>query len=144
MVRLGRLAALAVGVLAVASISLAATFAAAAGSTVKSTTTVSIKPQATLVTSLFGPGADVTITYSCFPTGGGGKGGYPGGGAFGSINVVDLQGHQGFGSFTPICDDTRNTAVVFVFGNFMAGSGAANAFVCGFDCASASREIKLS
>jgi hypothetical protein len=107
-----------------------------------STTKVALKTQGTLATSPFGPGANIGVSYSCFP-GSNGKGGYPGGN-FGSVTVGDLQGTIGFGSFTPTCDDTKHTDIVFVPGAFVAGDAAANAFVCGFDCAFAGREIKLS
>jgi hypothetical protein len=107
-----------------------------------SITTVSIKTKGTLATSPFGTGANISVSYSCFP-GSNGKGGYPGGN-FGSVSVGDLQGNQGFASFTPTCDDSKHTDVVFVPGAFVAGDAAANAFVCGFDCAFTSREIKLS
>jgi hypothetical protein len=153
--RITRLVVVLVAVLAIALVTMAAVGAAAgvSRSAVKSTTSVSIGSQATLASSLFGPGVNVTINYSCFP-GFGGKGGYPGGGAFGSVSVTDLQGNQGFGSWSPNCNDTRQTAVVFVQafgtakgggpGSFVAGAGAASAFVCGFDCNSTSREIKIS
>jgi hypothetical protein len=151
--RMARLVAAVVAVLAVGLISMAAVGAAAggSGSKFKSTTSVSIGSQATLATSVFGPGVNVTVSYTCFP-GFSGGGPYPGGGAFGSVSVTDLQGDQGFGSFTPTCNDARQTAVIFVqaFGvfkgpaSFVAGPGAANAFVCGFDCNSTSREIKIS
>src|ERR1700693_6139740 len=150
--RMARLVSIVVGVLAIALITMAAVGAAAgvSGSTFKSTTSVSIGAQAKLATSQFGPGVNVTVTYSCFP---GFGGGYPGGGAFGSVAVTDLQGNQGFGGFTPTCNDARQTAVVFVqafptvkggSASFVAGAGAANAFVCGFDCNSTSREVRIS
>jgi hypothetical protein len=151
--RMARLVSIVVGVVAVGLIAMAAVGAAAGGSGApfKSTTSVSIGSQGTLATSLFGPGVNVTVNYSCFP---GFGGGYPGGGAFGSVSVTDLQGDQGFGGFTPTCNDARQTAVVFVQASgvnkgsggpaFVAGAGAANAFVCGFDCNSTSREIKIS
>jgi hypothetical protein len=143
-----------VAVLAIALITMAAIGAAAGSSNKKfgSTTTVSIGSQGALASSPFGDGVNVSVAYSCFPGQNGGKGGYPGGGAFGSVQVADLAGNQGFGSFTPTCDDTRQTAVVFVqaFGvvkgpaSFVAGDAAANALVCGFDCNMTSREIKIS
>jgi hypothetical protein len=144
-----------VAVLAIALVTMAAIGAAAGSSNKKfgSTTTVSIGSQGALASSPFGDGVNVSVAYSCFP-GGGGKGGYPGGGAFGSVQVADLAGNQGFGSFTPTCDDTRQTAVVFVQAfpvakgggpaSFVAGDAAANALVCGFDCNFTSREIKIS
>lgn len=118
---------------------------AAGKTTFHSTTTVSIAAQATLTQpgNPLGKGLSVTVNYSCFP-GSGGKGGYPGGGGFASVSVTDLIGSQGFGGFAPKCDDTKQTAVVFVPGGFAAGAGAANAFVCGFDCNGTSREIKIS
>lgn len=115
-----------------------------------STTTISIQTSATIVLGGKGgalPGADVTIKYSCFPapTGGyGGKGGYPGGGNFGNVTVGDLKGTSGSGFFQPTCDDKGHFIVVFVPGAFAAGDAAANAFICGFDCAFTSKEIKLS
>jgi hypothetical protein len=151
--RLARLVSIVVGVLAIALITMAAVGAAAgvSGSTFKSTTSVSIGAQAKLATSPFGAGVNVTITYSCFPGFGGGP--YPGGGAFGSVAVTDLVGDQGFGNWTPTCNDARQTVVVFVQAfstvkggstSFVAGPGAANAFVCGFDCNGTSREIRIS
>ena len=115
--------------------------AASGGKGFRSTSTLSIGGQAQLAQSPSGPGLNVTIKYSCFPAGGG-KGGYPGG--FGNVNVTDLSGDQGFGSWSPVCDDTKQTVTVFVPGFFVAGGGAASAFVCGFDCAGTSREIKIS
>jgi hypothetical protein len=149
---MARLVAVVVGVFTVGLITMAAVGAAAgsSGGTFKSTTSVSIGAQATLATSLFGPGVNVTINYSCFP---GFGGPYPGGGGFGSVSVTDLHGDQGFGSFSPTCNDAKQTTVVFVLAfatvkggsaSFVAGPGAANAFVCGFDCNSTSREIKIS
>jgi hypothetical protein len=149
-----------VAVLAIALITMVAIGAAAGSSNKKfgSTTTVSIGAQGTLASvSPFGDGVNVSVAYSCFPGFGGGKGGpggYPGGGPFGSVQVADLAGNQGFGSFTPTCNDTRQTAVVFVQAfpttkgggpaSFVAGDAAANALVCGFDCNFTSREIKIS
>lgn len=128
---------------AVATVLILDTVAGAAGAAkpFRSTTTISIGSQAHLAQSPFGPGLNVTVKYSCFPAGYG-KGGYPGG--FGSVNATDLLGHQGFGSFSPVCNDKNQSTTVFVPGFFVAGSGAANAFVCGFECAGTSREIKIS
>jgi hypothetical protein len=144
--RLGRFAAVFVAVVAVASITALAlmTVAAAKGTGGKgfgSTTTVSIGSQASLVTGPV-PGAVVTIKYSCFPSATGGKG-YPGG-SFASVTLGDLAGNTGFGGFVPVCDDTKQTAQVFIPGSFVAGDAAANAFVCGFECNGDSKEIKLS
>ena len=142
-----------VAVLAIALITMVAIGAAAGASNKKfgPITTVSIGSRGTLASSPFGDGVNISVAYSCFP---GQKGGgpYTGGGAFGSVQVGDLAGNQGFGSFTPTCDDTRQTAVVFVqaFGavkgpaSFVAGDAAATALVCGFDCNFTSREIKIS
>jgi hypothetical protein len=143
--RLARFSAVLVAVLALAGITFAGA-TLAAGSTFKNTTTVAVSPQVQLATSSFGSGADVTVTYSCFP-GFGGKGGYPGGGGFASVSLTDLNGNQGFAGFSPTCNDTKQSAAVFVqgfLGPFAAGSGAASAFICGFDCNSASREVKIS
>lgn len=143
--RLARFSAVLIAVLALAGITFAGATLSAAGST-KSTTTVAISPQVQLATSAFGPGANVSITYSCFP-GFGGKGGYPGGSGFGSVSLTDLNGNQGFAGFSPTCDDTKQSMTVFVMGSlgpFAAGDGAVNAFVCGFDCNFASREVKIS
>lgn len=150
--RMARLVLVPIAVVSIALITMAAVAAAGISrSTFKSTTSVSIGAKATLTGVPVGSAVNVTVTYSCFP-GFGGKGGYPGGGAFGSVTVTDLQGNQGFGSWTPTCNDTKQTVVVFVpaFGavkgpaSFAPGAGAANAFVCGFDCNSTSREIKIS
>jgi hypothetical protein len=138
-----RTATILVAVVAIASVSFALAAVAASAGKSKITTTVSIAAQGKLGVSPFGPGANVSIIYSCFPNGfGGGKGaGYPGG--FASVSVGDIQGHQGFAQFAPTCNDARQTTVVFVPGFFVAGDAAANAFVCGFDCFGTSREIRL-
>lgn len=139
--RLTRISVILIAVFAVASISFAAAATVAAGKS-RPTTTVSIKSTGTLAVSSFGPGANVTITYSCFPGfGGKGGGGY---GGFGSVNLGDLAGNQGFAFFTPTCNDKSQTLAVFVQGGFRAGGAAASATVCGFDCNFASREIRLS
>jgi hypothetical protein len=139
--RLGRFAAILAAVLAIAlaTMAIATVAAGAASSKFKSTTTVSIGAQGTLVTS---PGVAISLKYSCFPFGTG-KGGY-GGGAFGSVRVADVNGNTGFGFFTPTCNDSNQTAVVVVPGFFIAGDAAASAFICGFDCNSSTREIKIS
>jgi hypothetical protein len=140
--RLARFSAVLIGVLVIASLAFASATLTAAGSSTKSTTTLSIGSKATLGTGPFGPGASVSLTYSCFP-GFGGKGGY-GGGSFGSVSLTDLTGHQGFQGFSATCDDKKHNTTVFVTGFFSAGDGAASAFLCGFDCASTSREVKIS
>ncbi|MGZ3434500.1 MAG: hypothetical protein ACXVA7_22310 [Isosphaeraceae bacterium] len=137
-----RLATILVAVVTIASATFVLAAVAASAGKAKSTTTVSIASTGKLGTSPFGPGATVSITYSCFPNGsGGGKGGYPGG--FGSVSIGDLQGHQGFANFPPTCNDTKQTTLVFVPGFFVAGDAAASVFVCGFDCNGTSREIRL-
>ncbi|HET7339553.1 MAG TPA: hypothetical protein VFK22_08390 [Candidatus Dormibacteraeota bacterium] len=151
--RVGRPFVVLVAVLTIAAatgfILMAVSASAGSRSSVKatSTSTISIQTKATLTVGGKGgfPGADVTIKYSCFPApsgGYGGKGGYFSN--FGNVTVSDLNGTSGSGFFTPTCDDTKNTAVVFVPGNFAAGDAASNAFLCGFDCALTSKEIKLS
>jgi hypothetical protein len=138
-----RVATILVAVVAVASVSFALAAVAASAGKAKTTTTVSIASSGQLGVSPFGPGATVSITYSCFPNGfgGGGKGGYPGG--FASVSLADIQGHQGFASFPPTCNDAKQTTRLFVPGSFVAGDAAASAFVCGFDCFGTSREIRL-
>src|SRR5260370_18930802 len=110
--RLARFSAVLIAVLALAGITFMGATLSAAGSTFKSTTTVSISAHVKLASSNFGPGANVTITYSCFP-GFGGKGGY-GGNGFGSVTLTDLNGNQGFTSFGPTCDDTKHSLSLFV------------------------------
>ncbi len=135
--RLTRLSLILTAVLAVASIAFAGTVMA--GKT-KSTTTISIKTQGQLVTSpTQGAGANVTVTYRCFPGFGGGYYAF-----FGQVSLIDIHGHSGFNFFTARCNDVRHTAIVFISGPFTAGAAAANAFVCGFDCMGTSREIRLS
>ncbi len=141
--RLGRFTAILAAVLtiAIATMAIATVVAGAASSKFKSTTTVSIGAQGTLVS---GPGVAVTLKYSCFPNGPQ-KGGYGyGGGAFGDVRVTDVHGNTGFGFFTPTCNDANQTAVIIVPGVFIPGAAAANAFICGFDCNSTSREIKIA
>ena len=135
--RLTRISVILIAVIAVASVAFAASAAAGKG---KSTTTISIKAQARLVSSpTQGPGADVTVTYTCFPGFGGGY--YAN---FGNVSLGDIHGVQGFASFSARCNDRSHTSIVFVPGPFRAGAAAANAFICGFDCNSTSREIKLA
>jgi hypothetical protein len=134
-----RVATILVAVVAIASVSFALAAVAASAGKARSTTTVSIASSGQLGVSPFGPGATVSITYSCFPNGGGG--GYPGG--FASVSLADIQGHQGFASFPPTCNDAKQTTRLFVPGSFVAGDAAASAFVCGFDCFGTSREIRL-
>jgi hypothetical protein len=137
-----RVAVILVAVVAIASVSfaLAAVAASPSAGKLKSTTTVSIGSNVTLATSQFGPGANATVTYSCFP-GGGGKGGYPTG--FGSVTLGDIQGHIGYSYFSPSCTNSKQTTVIFVLGPFVAGDGVVSAFVCGFDCNGASRQVHI-
>ncbi len=139
--RLVRFAAIFGAVLAIVFGTMAVAVAGFTSAKAPSTTTVSIRSQATLDPS--GQGLNVRVTYSCFP-GGYGKGGYGYGANFGSVRVVDLSGHQGFGNWAPTCNDKKQTAAVFVPGTFNSGGAAADAVVCGFDCAFTAREIKIS
>jgi hypothetical protein len=99
---------------------------------VKSTTTVSIKSA-----SLAPGGVNVTVAYSCFPSG---YGPYS---SFGDVRVGQVSGAQGDSFFHPTCVDRVQTPVVFVPGNFTSGAAAVNFFVCGFDCAITSREVRI-
>ena len=138
--RLGRFAGMLVLMLTLALATMAIA-TAAGGTQTKSTTTIAIGGKATLTTS---PGAVLSITYTCFPSGAGNKGGYGGyNSAFGDVRLTDLQGNQGFAFFSPTCDDKKHTANVEVPGVFNPGAGAANAFICGFDCNGVSREVKI-
>jgi hypothetical protein len=149
--RLGRSLAVLVAVLTIAAITgfvlMAMSASAAGGKGGKGgggTSTISIQTSAQLSAGGKGGslGVDVTVKYSCFPAPGYGKGGYAS--DFGNVTVGDLNGTSGSGFFLPVCNDKKNTAVVFVPGTFAAGDAAANAFVCGFDCAFVSKEIKIS
>jgi hypothetical protein len=104
----------------------------AAGPVFKSTTTVSIQSG-----SVAPGGAIINLTYTCFP---GGYGPYS---SFGDISMTDLHGSQGFTTFNPTCNDKKQNQAVFVPGSFSAGDAAVNAFVCGFDCSGASKEVRL-
>ena len=126
-----RVLAIAVPVLVLA-LTPAATAASGPGSFGKNTTTVRVQ-SAELVIG----GAVVTIRYSCFP---GGYGPYS---TFGNVRMVDTSGNQGSMNWRPHCDDTNQTAKVFVPGKFNPGDAAVQAFVCGFDCNADSREVKL-
>ncbi len=138
--RLGRRGVVLVAVLAIALITvvIAAVGAGAASTKARSTTTISIGSQVQLVSG----GANVSVTYTCFPGGyPGGKGGYAN---FGDLRLGDLAGHQGFVFFGPNCNNKKQTSVVFVPGTFVAGAGAVNVFICGFDCNGTSRQVKIS
>jgi hypothetical protein len=104
----------------------------AAAQATRPTTTVSIV-SGVVVTG----GAGITLRYSCFP---GGYGPYS---SFGDVRVGQVSGATGDGFFHPICSDRTQTSAVFVPGNFTKGDAAVSAFVCGFDCNSATKEIRL-
>jgi hypothetical protein len=118
--------------------------AAASGQAASGISTISIRQNAELVSSP-ASGADVTVTYSCFPTTTGGKGGN-----FGTVTLSDLHGTFGSGNWSAICDDAKHTVVVFVQPEFppaqpfVAGDAAARAQVYGASPASTSREVRLS
>ena len=79
----------------------------------------------------------MTVSYSCFPSG---YGPYS---SFGDVRVGQVSGAQGDSFFNPTCNDRNQTSVVFVPGNFTSGAAAVNLVVCGFDCAFASREVRI-
>lgn len=118
--------------LVVLALTPAATSAGGPGSFGRNTTTVSIGSAA-----LASGGAVVNLSYSCFP---GGYGPYS---SFGDVRLADINGAQGFNIFAPTCNDKKQGAIVFVPGNFSAGDAAVNAFVCGFDCNAATKEVRL-
>lgn len=139
--RFGRRWVALLAVLAIATVTIVvASISAGAATKPRSTTTLSIGSQV----KLFPGGADVTVSYSCFP--GGFYGGKGGGGYsnFGNVRLGDLQGHQGFAFFNPLCNGKRQTSVVFVSGSFSAGAGAASVFICGFDCNQTSSKVRIS
>jgi opacity protein-like surface antigen len=139
--KLGRSGVILIAVLAtvLVTMAIAAVAAGAASSKPRTTTTLAIGSKATLVPG----GLNVTVSYTCFP-GGGGKGGYGGYASFGDIRVVDLAGDQGFAFWSPTCNNKKQTDVVTVPGFFNPGAGAANVFICGFDCNGTSKQIKIS
>jgi len=100
----------------------------------RNTTTVSIKSA-----SLAPGGVDVTVGYSCFPFGYG-KYFYN---SFGDVEVGQVSGAIGDSSFHPACNDRKQTQTVFVPGFFTAGDAAVRLFVCGFDCNSTTKEVKV-
>lgn len=106
---------------------------AGGGPVFKSTTTVSIQSG-----SLAPGGAIINLSYSCFP---GGYGPYS---TFGDVRMTDIHGNQGFTFFNPRCNDKKQNQAVFVPGSFSAGDAAVNAFVCGFDCNAATKEVRLN
>lgn len=142
--KFARIVGILVGVLTVASITLAvvATASSSGGKGGGPTTsTIAISKQVALIVGK-GLFAEVTVTYSCFPGPTGDGKGYPGSN-FGSVTIGDLNGNLGSSFFDPICNDTKQRVTVPVFGNFSPGDGAANALVCGFDCAFTSTEVHL-
>lgn len=108
--------------------------AASAAAPVKSTTTVSIKSAA-----LAPGGVNVTVSYSCFPFG---NGSYFYN-SFGDVRVGQVSGATGDSFFHPTCNDRNQRQAIFVPGPFTRGDAAVNAFVCGFDCSSASKEVRI-
>jgi hypothetical protein len=82
-------------------------------------------------------GANITIRYDCFPNG------YGPYNAFGDVRVGQVSGVTGESFFNPKCNDKLHTQAVFVAGNFVKGDAAVSTFICGFDCNSASKEIRL-
>ena len=114
--------------------SVAATLSTATDGTDSDTTTVSIKSA-----SLAPGGVDVTVGYSCFPFGYG-KYFYN---SFGDVEVGQVSGAIGDSSFHPACNDRKQTQTVFVPGFFTAGDAAVRLFVCGFDCNSTTKEVKV-
>jgi hypothetical protein len=110
----------------------AATSAGGSGPIPKNTTTVSIGSAA-----LASGGAVVNLSYTCFPAG---YGPYS---TFGDVRLADIHGAQGFSTFAPNCNDKKQGTIVFVPGGFSAGDAAVNAFVCGFDCNGATKEVRL-
>jgi len=137
--RVGRRGVVLVAVITVALVTvlIAAVGAGAASTKARTTTTVSIGSQVHLVSG----GANVSVTYTCFPGGYSGKGGYAN---FGDLRLGDIAGHQGFVFFGPNCNNKKQTSVVFVPGSFVSGAGAVSVFVCGFDCNGTSKQVKIS
>jgi hypothetical protein len=98
------------------------------------TTTISIKSGA-----LAPGGANLTVSYSCFPFGNG-KYFYS---SFGDARLGQTNGATGDSFFNPKCNDRTVTQTIFIAGPFTSGDAAAGVFICGFDCNSASREVRL-
>jgi hypothetical protein len=82
-------------------------------------------------------GASIQVRYDCFPSG------YGPYNAFGSVRVGQVSGATGDTFFHPLCNDVRHTQPIFVAGNFTKADAAVSAFICGFDCNSATAEIRL-
>ena len=104
----------------------------AAGAAPRNTTHVSI-----VGGKVVSGGANITVRYDCFPSG------YTPYNSFGDVRVGQVSGVTGDGQFHPLCNDRFHSQAVFVPGAFTKGDAAVNVFICGFDCNSASREIKL-
>src|SRR5256885_2376014 len=123
--KLGRSALILIAVLAVVptTMAVAAMAAGAASGKPRTTTTLAIGSKAVLVPG----GVNVTVTYNCFPAGGGGKGGY-GYNSFGDIRVTDLAGNTSFAFWSPTCNDKKQTTVVTVPGSFRSGGAPARGF----------------
>jgi hypothetical protein len=86
-------------------------------------------------------GANITIKYDCFPSG---YGPYS---SFGDLRVGQVNGASGEISFHPKCDDRAHTRALFVPSagqrHLHRGDAAVGLFICGFDCNSVSKEIRL-
>ena len=136
--RLGRRGVVLFAVITIALITVViAAVGAGAATKQRSTTSISIGSQVSLVSA----GANVSITYTSFPGGYSGKGGYAN---FGNLRLGDIAGHQQFVFFHPNCNNKKQTSVIFVPGTFVTGAGAVSVFVCGFDCNGTSRQVKIS
>ncbi len=120
--------------IAIPALLLLLTPAASAASPVKNTTTLSIKSA-----SVAPGGANVTLTYSCFPFG---NGSYFYN-SFGDVRIGQVNGATGDSFFHPTCNDRSLRQTVFVPGPFTRGDAAISASVCGFDCNFASREVRI-
>src|ERR1700704_1170295 len=82
-------------------------------------------------------GASITVRYDCFPNG------YGPYNSFGDVRVGQVSGVTGDSIFHPICNDQLHNQAIFVPGAFKKGDAAVSAFICGFECNSASKEIRL-
>lgn len=104
----------------------------ASAAATRNTTTVSITSGKVVI-----GGVNITIKYDCFPSG------YGPYNSFGDVRVGQVSGATGDTFFHPTCNDKVHTQAVFVAGNFHRADAAVSVFLCGFDCNSASREIRL-
>jgi hypothetical protein len=102
----------------------------------RSTTTVSI-----ISGKVVPGGANITIKYDCFPNG------YSTYNSFGDLRVGQANGASGDIFFHPKCNDRAHTQAYFVPSagqrHLHRGDAAVGVFICGFDCNSASKEIRL-